>query len=135
MMSSSRLWLTVHVCCVVQFAAAQQKPAMSLEIEQHIQHVVSGLSEPVIIKGDQDARHSLADRMKQLNVPGVSIALIHNGKIEWARGFGVRSTGGHPVDDATLFQAASIGKPLSAMQPSTWFSRENSRSTRMPKAK
>jgi CubicO group peptidase (beta-lactamase class C family) len=73
--------------------------------------------------------------MKQLNVPGVSIALIHNGKIEWARGFGVRSTGGHPVDDATLFQAASIGKPLSAMQPSTWFSRENSRSTRMPKAK
>jgi hypothetical protein len=53
MMSSSRLWLTVHVCCVVQFAAAQQKPAMSLEIEQHIQHVVLGLSEPVIIKGDQ----------------------------------------------------------------------------------
>jgi len=68
-----------------------------------------------MIKGDLHAAHALADRMKQLNVPGVSIAVIHNGKIEWARGFGVRSIGGKPVDNETLFQAASISKPLSAM--------------------
>jgi CubicO group peptidase (beta-lactamase class C family) len=114
-MSSSRLRLVVLVCCAIQFAAAQKKTATSIEIEQHVQHVVSGLLDPVIIKGDQRATHILADRMKELNVPGVGIALIHNGKIEWARGFGVRSIGGQMVDDATLFQAASISKPLSAM--------------------
>ncbi len=58
---------------------------------------------------------SLGDRMKALKVPGVSIAVIHQGKIDWARGFGVTAVGGAPVNADTLFQAASISKPLSAM--------------------
>lgn len=107
--------LAILVSCVLPIAAAQNKPAASPVIEQHIQHVISGLVQPVIIKGDPHAVHTLADRMRQLNVPGVSVAVIHNGSIEWAQGFGVRSIGGPPVDDATLFQAASISKPLSAM--------------------
>jgi len=57
----------------------------------------------------------LADRMAALHVPGVSIAVIHDGKIEWARGFGVTRIGGPPVTPDTLFQAASISKPVAAM--------------------
>jgi CubicO group peptidase (beta-lactamase class C family) len=53
--------------------------------------------------------------MAALHVPGVSIAVIHNGKVEWARGFGVTSVGGAPVTPETLFQAASISKPVAAM--------------------
>jgi hypothetical protein len=56
----------------------------------------------------------LADRMKELNIPGVSIAVIHEGKIEWARGFGVSGFGGSPVTLETMFQAGSISKPLAA---------------------
>jgi CubicO group peptidase (beta-lactamase class C family) len=112
-MSVSMRWLAPILCCAFPFAAAQNKSTP--DIEQHIQHVTSGLVDPILIKGDQHATHTLTDRMKELNVPGVSIAVIHNGKIEWARGFGLRSIGGQPVDDATLFQAASISKPLSAM--------------------
>jgi CubicO group peptidase (beta-lactamase class C family) len=114
-MHVSRPWLAALVCCALQFAAAQTQSSYPSEIERRIQHVTSGLVDPVIIKGDQHSTHTLADQMKDLNVPGVSIAVIHNGAIEWARGFGVRSIGGPPVDDATLFQAASISKPLSAM--------------------
>jgi len=33
----------------------------------------------------------------ELNVPGVSIAVLHGGGIEWARGFGSTSIGGPPV--------------------------------------
>jgi CubicO group peptidase (beta-lactamase class C family) len=69
----------------------------------------------VVIKGDEHATHTLADRMKGLNVPGVSIAVIHEGKIEWARGFGVSSIGGSPVTAESMFQAGSISKPLAAM--------------------
>ena len=47
-------------------------------------------------------------------VAGV-IAVIHDGKIEWARGFGVTRVGGPPVTEDTLFQAASISKPVTAM--------------------
>ena len=101
--------------CLAQFAAAQTSPENKTLVEQHIQHVTSGLIGGMILKGDEHATHTLADRMKELNVPGVSIAVLHNGKIEWARGFGVRSIGGPPVDAETLFQAGSISKPLAAM--------------------
>ena len=85
------------------------------DVEEHIQHVTSGLVGPVVIKGDEQSAHTLAERMKELNVPGVSVAVLHNGKIEWARGFGVRSVGGEPVNAETMFQAGSISKPLAAM--------------------
>src|SRR4029077_4053563 len=90
---------------LAQFAVAQNTPESRTLVEQHIQRVTSGLIGGVILKGDEHATHALADRMKELNVPGVSIAVLHNGKIEWARGFGVRSIGGPPVDAETMFQA------------------------------
>jgi len=115
MMTRCVRWFAVVYLVFAQFAGAQEKSSTPSEVEQHIQRVTSGLIGPVILKGDQHAARTLSQRMKDLNVPGVSIAVIHGGKIEWARGFGFRSVGGPPVDDATLFQAASISKPLSAM--------------------
>jgi CubicO group peptidase (beta-lactamase class C family) len=53
--------------------------------------------------------------MAELKVPGMSVAIIHDGKIEWARGFGVKEIGGAPVTPDTLFQAASISKPVFAL--------------------
>jgi CubicO group peptidase (beta-lactamase class C family) len=54
--------------------------------------------------------------MEQHHVPGVSIAVIHRGRIDWARGYGVRERGrSERVDSMTLFQAASISKPVSAV--------------------
>jgi CubicO group peptidase (beta-lactamase class C family) len=58
---------------------------------------------------------NLADRMRHHDVPGVSIAVISSGRIEWARGFGVKdTTTNQPVTSDTLFQAGSISKPVSA---------------------
>ena len=49
-------------------------------------------------------------------VPGVSIAVINNGRLEWARGYGVLEAGSsQSVTTATLFQACSISKPIAAM--------------------
>lgn len=93
-------------------AAAQSAPGV---VEQRIERVTSGLVGAVVIKGDAHARHTLAEQMKALNVPGVSIAVIHGGRIDWARGFGVRGPAGEPVDANTVFQAGSISKPLAAM--------------------
>jgi CubicO group peptidase (beta-lactamase class C family) len=107
--------LAIAIVCAAQLTFAQNAPAASAVIEQHIQHVEAGLVGDIVIKGDTHATHNLADRMKELNVPGVSIAVIHEGKIEWARGFGVRSVGGPAVNADTMFQAGSISKPLAAM--------------------
>jgi CubicO group peptidase (beta-lactamase class C family) len=107
--------LVLGMYCFTPLLPAQNAAPNNAEVEQHIQQVTSGLIGEVVIKGDEHSTHTLADRMKELNVPGVSIAVLHNGKIEWARGFGVRSLGGDPVDADTLFQAGSISKPLAAM--------------------
>lgn len=54
--------------------------------------------------------------MRQYEVPGVSIAVIKNYKIDWAMGFGLANIlTEQPVDEITLFQAGSISKPVTAM--------------------
>ena len=53
--------------------------------------------------------------MKQGEVPGLSIALIRDAKISWHRGFGVKNTDTkEPVSDSTVFEAASLSKPVFA---------------------
>lgn len=85
------------------------------DTEQRIQHVQDAILPAVINPGEPPVTTKLADRMAALHVPGVSIAVIHDGKIEWARGFGVTRIGGSAVTPATLFQAASISKPVTAL--------------------
>ena len=80
-----------------------------------ITRVLGGLRPPVEIQGKPAQRWTLADRMKEHKVPGVSIAVIEGGRIAWARGFGVKEAGtSDSVTPATLFQAASISKPVAA---------------------
>ncbi|MDZ4860334.1 MAG: serine hydrolase domain-containing protein [Candidatus Hydrogenedentes bacterium] len=60
--------------------------------------------------------HTIAEEMARANVPGVSVAVIENYKIAWAKGYGVREAGEpDPVTAETLFQAASISKPFAAL--------------------
>jgi CubicO group peptidase (beta-lactamase class C family) len=82
--------------------------------QRKINQVENSLLYPVAVDG-QDVLLTLADRMKSYNVPGVSVAVVNNGRVEWARGYGVLESGGKdPVDAETLFQAASISKTVSA---------------------
>lgn len=53
--------------------------------------------------------------MKKAEVPGLSIAVIIDGKIIWSRGFGIKNTKTRePVNDDTIFEAASLTKPFFA---------------------
>jgi CubicO group peptidase (beta-lactamase class C family) len=54
--------------------------------------------------------------MRKRHVAGLSLAIIQDGKIVKARGYGVTQQGGDsPVTTATLFQAGSISKSVSAL--------------------
>jgi CubicO group peptidase (beta-lactamase class C family) len=51
--------------------------------------------------------------MKQGGIPGLSIALIRNGKTTWLQGFGVKDKQTQePVQADTVFEAASLSKPM-----------------------
>src|SRR5216684_3866025 len=62
-----------------------------------------------------DSTWTIEQRMKHYHVPGVSIAVINDGKIEWAKSYGVMDEETkEPVTNETLFQAGSISKPVAA---------------------
>ena len=83
--------------------------------EARIERVLSGLRPPVAIKGQPPEKWTLAEGMAQSHVPGISIAVIDNGQIDWARGFGVKQAGtADPVSTSTLFEAQSISKAVTA---------------------
>ncbi len=106
--------------CTVSSTATIEKPIVYLsqdtrDVNQRIERVENGLRLPVVIKGQTGVPMKLADRMKFYKTPGVSIAVINNGRIEWARGYGVREAGSRePITPETIFQAGSISKAVTA---------------------
>jgi CubicO group peptidase (beta-lactamase class C family) len=57
----------------------------------------------------------ITKRMEEAKVPGLSIAIIKDGKLFWRRAFGVKeSASKEPVDNDTLFEAASVSKTVFA---------------------
>jgi CubicO group peptidase (beta-lactamase class C family) len=92
-----------------------QNPPLSSSVKTHIAHIENGLLNRVAIQGESAAPMKLSDRMEHYKVPGVSIAVIDDGKIEWAKGYGILESGKSlPVTRGTLFQAGSISKPVTA---------------------
>lgn len=78
-----------------------------------ISAVETNLIPPVYIEGD--STWTIEDRMDHYGVPGVSVAVINDGEIAWAKTYGIIDKDSKaPVTKNTLFQAASISKPVSA---------------------
>ncbi|MFL6276346.1 MAG: serine hydrolase [Blastocatellia bacterium] len=102
----SRLLVLILICSQVVLG---QSLAQS-----RIQRVETGLLPAVQIKGDSG--WTIQERMKHYRIPGVSIAVINDYKVEWARAYGVKDLEtNEPVMTETLFQAGSISKPVAAM--------------------
>lgn len=53
--------------------------------------------------------------MKKSGIPGMAVAVVHGGKTVYAKGFGVKDVrSGQKVDADTVFQLASLSKPVAA---------------------
>jgi CubicO group peptidase (beta-lactamase class C family) len=78
---------------------------MSTTRQSRVEH---GLVAALQIAGRPAATFSLAERMQRYGVPGVSMAVVHDGEVAWAAGYGTAQA-------TTLFQAASISKAVAAV--------------------
>ena len=103
------------------------------------------LLDPIQFVTQRDARRAVSESvsdpsiveplMKQFNVPGVSIAVIKDFKIGATYAYGAAAVDtGAPVTTQTMFQAASISKPVAAMVSlkaveNGWFSLDQDVST------
>jgi len=80
-----------------------------------IRAVETRLMPAVVLKGRPVPRYTIEERMKALSVPGVSVAVIRDYKIEWAKGYGFADVATkRPVTTKTLFLAGSVSKPVAA---------------------
>jgi CubicO group peptidase (beta-lactamase class C family) len=94
-------------CCST--AVAQSTTLSSIE-------AIEAARVPVTGDAKGGPPETLLQAMQRLHVPGVSIAVIRDFHIEWAKGYGVADDAtGAVVDTNTRFQAASISKPVTAM--------------------
>ena len=85
----------------------------SADLAEIITKVETGLAPPVYFEGD--TTWTLEERMEHYGVPGLSIAVIKDHKIHWAKSYGVTDKEEQkPVTSQTLFQAGSISKPVAA---------------------
>src|SRR5437899_9888461 len=73
---SWRLLRSVPILLVLETIACQQ----AAQDSGHVQHIEDGLLTATVIRG-QTSPMKLTDRMTHYGVPGVSIAIINNGKI------------------------------------------------------
>jgi CubicO group peptidase (beta-lactamase class C family) len=90
--------------------------ALSAAEAELVARIESGLLPVVRVHGREVAPVTIEQRLSQLGVPAVSVAVVRDGRIAWARAYGVADVAsGTPATPETLFQAASMSKPVAAM--------------------
>lgn len=85
-------------------------------IERALNEIETNVRVPVVITNKRAKKYSIEDRMAEHQVPGISLAFIENNKVIFKKGYGVLEAGTtSAVTPKTLFQAASISKPVAAL--------------------
>ena len=81
----------------------EQAPPSGSRSDVPVRHLVASL----------DTR--IPEWMREASTPGLSIAIIADAKLAWRRGYGVMDAESRaPVTDDTMFEAASMSKPVFA---------------------
>lgn len=108
-MKSKRLLIflgLLFLCFCPNYAVTQNSTDKLIKIIEDVQHPNRQGLDP----------YTLEEMMVRFGVPGVSITVIKDFKIHWAKGYGIADLEtGAKVNKETLFQAASISKPVNAM--------------------
>jgi CubicO group peptidase (beta-lactamase class C family) len=105
--------LHATVLTLVAIALPVATPAQTRSVADYMAAIES--KQPVAGPNDLSTL-TITELMTRFNVPGVSIAVIRDHQIHWAKGYGIADVAtGAAVDTGTMFQAASISKPVAAM--------------------
>src|SRR5687768_11109127 len=79
--------------CLVFGAGAANAAFQAPDNQDPLAALEQGLRPNVLPPGEGSPGWSLAERMRHYNVPGVAIAVVRNGEVVRATGFGVREAG------------------------------------------
>src|SRR5688572_8649129 len=86
------------------------------ELQGRISQVEEGLAGMIRVEGEDEVKWTIEERMAHYKVPGLSIAVVKDYQLDWAKGYGEADVSEHrKVTEETVFQAASISKSLNAV--------------------
>jgi CubicO group peptidase (beta-lactamase class C family) len=109
-------------CCFILILSAFSLSAQNVAqkatfggIEERIGRVENNIP-PILLGANQPPlQFTLQQLMEVFRVPGLSVAVVDDFKIAWAKPYGVTEAGTtNPVTTGTMFQAASISKAVTA---------------------
>lgn len=115
-LSRFRCWGKIALFAVLCACAGALPYAQgSFSAKQRKESVEDNLARYIVLSGPGESPLNLGSQLAALHVPAVSLAAIRGGRIDWAQAYGVSSLGGAQATTKTLFGAASISKPVTAM--------------------
>lgn len=90
-------------------ASAQYQPKSALKLKAFVS-AVSGSK-----NAQNKPNRAFSARLARFQVPGAGVAIIENGELVWAGGFGTKLAGENmPVDENTVFSVGSVSKMVNA---------------------
>ena len=102
---------------IIVFACSPQKETSNSELKDRIQRIENSLIPSLQIAREEVARYNINDRLKELGIPGLSMAVVANGKVEWAKAYGMAdSSENRRMTTETMLLAGSISKPVAALR-------------------
>ncbi len=88
-------------------------PKESVEKKSQLERGIRG---QVKFLGESENFSSITDKILEYNIPALSLAVIHQGKIEWADTYlNANFPEESKLDCASIFQAASLSKPVTVL--------------------
>jgi CubicO group peptidase (beta-lactamase class C family) len=113
-MKWSLVW-SFSVLLVALFLPSAGVAQTADEATQRRQSVERSLMPAILLEG-RAMEWTIQQRMARYNVPGLSLALVRDGSIDWTAEYGTTGySESGPITTSTLFQAASLSKPVAAL--------------------
>ncbi|MCG8309289.1 MAG: serine hydrolase [Cytophagales bacterium] len=107
----------IFLIAVAISACTDTEQRQQQELQDRISRIENGIRPILQIEGEAIQTYSIEERLKELGIPGLSVAVVSNGEIEWAKGYGLADKSeNRPVDTETMFLAGSISKPIAAVR-------------------
>ncbi len=111
----SLLLVSLWACGATRPTTPSSPPPQSAELAASIARVEHGLIDEIRVDGDP-AGWTIEERLRAYHVPAVSIAVIHDHRVVWAKAYGWKDLARRErATTDTLFQAASISKMVTAL--------------------
>jgi CubicO group peptidase (beta-lactamase class C family) len=115
---SNRVWVKatgIVLLISTGCAFAQSQKSAGSDLAQRISRFESGLRTDIWRTGESHRTWTLQERMVHHKVPAISVAVIDNGKVAWAKAYGVANVESRtPIDTRTVFSVGSVSKVVAA---------------------